>query len=419
MKTLKSIVILFTALFSLNVYSQELDANLQIRPRYEYRNGFKNLLPLDESPTSFISQRSRLNFNFKQDKLTTKLSLQNVRVWGDISTTAQADKNGVAVFEAWAQYSLSSKWNARMGRQLLSYDNQRIFGGIDWIQQGQSHDALVFLYNDSKHKLDLGLAINSNAENLIETIYTVPNYKSMQYGHYSTKWKKLNLSVLFLNVGFEYLDVNDDIAVDYNQTFGSVVTYKESKFEANLNAYGQSGKRNDKNITAFNMDLNISYALTSKWKTTLGHEYLSGKHQNDTDSKIKSFNPLFGTNHAHNGLMDYFYVGNHINSVGLNDTYLKFAYNNNKWQFMAVPHIFNSAANVLNTNNKVMDNYLGTEVDLTFDYKLQKDITISGGYSQMFASKTLERLKGGDSNKTNNWAWLMVNINPRIFSSKQ
>jgi hypothetical protein len=62
---------------------------------------------------------------------------------GEISTTTTADKNGVAVFEAYAEYSLM-KWVSRIGRQTLSYDNQRIMGAIDWIQQGQSHDAALY-----------------------------------------------------------------------------------------------------------------------------------------------------------------------------------------------------------------------------------------------------------------------------------
>ena len=39
----------------------------------------------------------------------------------------------------------------------------------------------------------------------------------------------------------------------------------------------------------------------------------------------------------------------------------------------------------------------------------------------MFASETMVALKGGTGLKdtTNNWAYLMVNINPQIFSIKK
>src|SRR5215831_5009303 len=136
MKIFKKISLSLIAMVSMGAYAQEFNADLQFRPRYEYRNGYKAPLKFGEMPTSFISQRSRLIMGFKQEKLTTKLSLQNVRTWGDVSTTAIADKNGVALFEAWAQYDFNNRWSTRIGRQVISYDNQRIMGEIDWLQQG-------------------------------------------------------------------------------------------------------------------------------------------------------------------------------------------------------------------------------------------------------------------------------------------
>jgi len=95
-------------------------------------------------------------------------------------------------------------------------------------------------------------------------------------------------------------------------------------------------------------------------------------------------------------------------------------YNVNKWQFALIPHVFLSAADVVNVPlNEKMDSYLGTEVDATFGYNFKKDITVTGGYSQMFGSSTLEFIKNGDANHTNNWAWLMISVNPRIFSWKK
>lgn len=418
MKSLKTISLSLLGMISLTTYAQEFDVNLQLRPRYEYRNGFKSLMPYGENSTSFVSQRSRLNFNFKQEKLTAKLTFQNIRTWGDIATTAQADKNGVALFEAWAQYDFNAKWNARLGRQVISYDNQRIFGEIDWAQQGQSHDAAVFSFHPKNHQLDLGVAFNSAAENLIEPAapYTI-NYKSMQYAWYHTQFSKLNMSLLLLNTGYEYAEPDTSLTVDYKQTFGTYLSYKENKWDTNLGLYGQSGKSNDNSVNAWYAGASLGYAITSKFKATLGYEFLSGKDQDDSSADIKSFSPIFGTNHGFNGFMDYFYVGNHQNSVGLQDAYLKLNYTQNKWQFNLIPHLFSAPGTVLDGAEK-MDSYLGTEVDFTTSYTLQKDIVATAGYSQMFGSKTLEILKNGDANHTNNWVWLMVSVSPRIFTLK-
>lgn len=420
MKLLKTISLSFLGMLSMGTYAQELDANLQLRPRYEYRNGFKSLMPIGEDATSFISQRSRLNFNYKQEKLKAKLTFQNIRTWGDVATTTQADKNGIALFEAWAQYDFDAKWSARLGRQVISYDNQRIFGEIDWAQQGQSHDAAVITFHPKNHQLDLGFALNANAENVLEpkTAYTT-NYKSLQYAWYHTQFSKLNMSLLLLNTGYEFEKNIGNLEIDYKQTFGTYLSFKEKKWDTNLGLYGQTGKSNDKSVSAWYAGAFLGYAVTNTFKAGLGYEYLSGKDQDDSSAKIKSFNPIFGTNHGFNGFMDYFYVGNHQNSVGLQDAYLKLNYTFNKWQFTLMPHVFNAPNTVLDASNNKMDSYLGTELDFTASYTIQKDIVASAGYSQMFGSGTLERLKNvTDAANTNNWVWVMVSFSPRIFSLK-
>lgn len=419
MKALKTISLSILGMISLSSYAQELDVNLQLRPRYEFRNGYKSLMADGAEATSFVSQRSRLNINFNKEKLKGKLSLQNIRTWGDVATTATSDKNGVAVFEAWAQYDFDTKWSARLGRQVLSYDNQRVLGEIDWAQQGQSHDAAVISFHPKNHQLDLGFALNANAENLVapSTPYTT-NYKSLQYAWYHTQFSKVNMSLLLMNTGYEFAKTLTDLEVNYKQTYGTYLSYKENKWDVNLGLYGQSGKSNDKDVNAFYAGANLGYAVTEKFKAGLGYEFLSGKDQNDASTDFKSFTPLFGTNHGFNGFMDYFYVGNHINNVGLSDAFLKLNYTQNKWQFSLTPHLFSAPNTVLDGSNTKMDSYLGTEIDFTAGYAIQKDIVASAGYSQMFGTSTLERLKGGSAGNTNNWVWVMVSFSPKLFTIK-
>ena len=104
----------------------------------------------------------------------------------------------------------------------------------------------------------------------------------------------------------------------------------------------------------------------------------------------------------------------------LQDAYLKLNYKNKQWQFALVPHIFNAPNKVLDAQGKQMDSYLGTEIDLTASYVVQKDIVISGGFSQIFTSTTLERVKNvTNAADANNWAWLMVSFSPRLFSTNK
>jgi hypothetical protein len=425
MKNITKMALTIVTMVSMNAFAQEFDANLQIKPRYEFRNGYKAPIPYGETPGQFISSRTRLNLNFKQDNFVTKLTMQNVRTWGDVAPNTKSDVNGIQIFEAWAQYNFNEKWSTRLGRQVISYDNQRVLGEADWAMQAQSHDALLVTYKNEKSQFDIGGAYNANGETDIATPYAVATYKAMQYAWFHTEFGKLNMSLLFLNTGYENKltppipTPTPELKVDYMQTFGTYLNTKRDKWDGNLWFYGQTGKSNTFDVSAFDAALNFNYALTDKFKAGFGYEFLSGKSQANTSTDIKSFSPLFGTNHGLNGYMDYFYVGNHKNSVGLQDAFLKFGYMVNKWQFGLLPHAFTAANTVLDATGNEMDSYLGTEIDFTAGYAVHKFINVTGGYSQMFATDTMQRLKGGDVDHTNNWAWVMINVNPQIFSYKK
>jgi len=424
MKSFKKIGLSILGLVSMGTYAQEFNADLQLRPRYEYRNGYGKPInsTAGEIPGSFISQRSRLNFNFKQDKLKTKLSLQNVRTWGDVVTNPAnapaAATTAIGLYEAWAEYAFDDNWSTRVGRQVISYDNQRIFGEIDWAQQGQSHDAAMVTFKNAKNQLDMAAAVNADAQNGVTPqpiAYTTKTYRNFQYAWYHTQMEKLGISLLALNTSYDFARNHNLYVTDYKQTFGTYLTFRDSKLTGDLGLYAQTGKSNAQNVSAFYTGFNIGYAVTTAFNAGLGYEYLSGKGQDDKSTTNKSFSPLFGTNHAFNGHMDYFYVGNYQNTVGLSDAFLKFNYTHNKWKFLLMPHYFSAAATVLDANGAKMNSYLGTEIDFNTSYAVQKDITLSGGYSQMFGTSTMQRLLGGTPASTNNWAWVMVTFSPRLF----
>lgn len=115
--------------------------------------------------------------------------------------------------------------------------------------------------------------------------------------------------------------------------------------------------------------------------------------------------------------MDYFYVGNHINSVGLSDISAFGEYKHKAFSASLRPHIFIAPAVIVSSEGKSMDPYLGTEIDFNFGYKVNEYVGLQLGYSQMFATESMEMLKSGNADNLNNWAWVMVTINPTLFSS--
>ena len=111
--------------------------------------------------------------------------------------------------------------------------------------------------------------------------------------------------------------------------------------------------------------------------------------------------------------MDYFYVGNHINSVGLNDVYVKYGYQKDKFGFNGHLHYFASAGKISADANK----YLGTELDLDISWAVQPNAVISAGWSLMLAGESMELLKGGDHTAGQHWGYIMLSVTPTFLKN--
>ena len=115
--------------------------------------------------------------------------------------------------------------------------------------------------------------------------------------------------------------------------------------------------------------------------------------------------------------MDYFYVGNPFGDVGLTDLYAKWKLKiNEKGSLNVHLHEFLSAVDLSEEFAGTPENTLGTELDLVYNLQLDKVVNLKVGYSQMFATSSMELLKGGDQDLLQNWAWVMLTIKPRLFT---
>ena len=59
----------------------------EIRPRAEYRHGYRTLASIDQDPAFFIDQRTRLNFDYNAEAYLFKVSIQAFHVFGTPSET--------------------------------------------------------------------------------------------------------------------------------------------------------------------------------------------------------------------------------------------------------------------------------------------------------------------------------------------
>ncbi|KSA12903.1 alginate export family protein [Maribacter dokdonensis] len=423
----KQYLIITLLLLTANAIYAQFTLDGQFRPRTEYRHGFGSLIP-DAADAGFaISTRARLNAKYESEAYQFYLSLQDVMVWGENRQILPDDQNdSFAVFEAWANINLGKGWSTKLGRQVISYDDQRIFGGLDWAQQGRNHDAGLLKYKKDKFILDIGLAFSQDFDNptgfqSVGTAYNTAGfftYKTMQYVYAKQQWDGFSASFLALNNGFQNFDDTDAAdGVSNLQTIGTHLNFKQGKFNANANLFLQTGERqNEVKSSAYLLGLELGYKASDKVALGIGTEVISG-NKADTTDKTEAFFPLYGTNHKFNGFMDYFYVGNHANSVGLFDIHASAKFDLGKQSSLLVKVLNFSGEQELPSGEKS----LGTEIDLVFAKKF-KGYGLAIGYSQMFAADGMYELKGITEDlaaSSQNWAWVQLTIKPQFLNTKK
>jgi hypothetical protein len=436
-------------IFGLNIAQAQLTATGQIRERTEARGGFGTVLKDNQKGALHNTQRARLNIGFTGYRFKIYTSLQDVRVWGqDASTnnrTTNANNNGVMFHEAWAEIMLIDtlskiqNLSLKMGRQEISYDDQKVLGSLDWLQQARRHDAIVLKYANKGWVADFGLAFNQNRELLSGTIYEgFPtgyaagtngighNYKSFQYAYIGKKFFFGDLSFLFFKDDFTkftgpvatptYLE-----GVNSRNTTGIYYNVNPTR-KLNLNGsfYHQGGHdKFGKSIDANLASITATYQMGRKLYLGTGVDYLSGTDETKEATNNNQFDPLYGTPHKFWGYMDYFYVASPFGEQGLLNYFFKTKYvASDKLTLNLDIHGFESAAE-LNNN---LDSYLGTEVDFKLNYKFTKLINVEGGYSVMAAKNTMA--SAAVKNVTNprltaQWAYVMLNITPNFLNTKK
>jgi hypothetical protein len=172
--------ILFCLLLSVSGSVQMLYAQVsltaQLRTRTEVRNGLGNLVPVGSKPALFTSQRTRLSLGYRLDRILLGASVQDIRVWGqDASSITPADGNRLSLHEGWAEMILVTKldttrnafidhFSIKIGRQELIYDDSRLIGNLDWLQQARRHDMALLKTQHRGWQMDIGFAYNQNSD---------------------------------------------------------------------------------------------------------------------------------------------------------------------------------------------------------------------------------------------------------------
>src|SRR6188768_1684341 len=300
----------------LNSAQAQLVISGQLRTRSELRDGQGTPSVQDTVPAFFTSQRTRLNVGYTGYRFKLYTSIQDVRVWGQdassINRTTNANNNAFMLHEAWAEISLVDtgkvvkNFSLKIGRQELVYDDVRLLGNLDWLQQARRHDAALLKFDHQGWTAHLGAAFNQNAERKSNTIYNgVPTgytagtngvgamYKSMQFLYVSKKLFFGNASILAVKDDFsKFHYAPADIAKVtpiYEQAVWSRYTvgayavgtaFRKISFAAS--AYYQGGHfREGTKLNEYLLSLSTLYAAGRKFSVGPGVDVTSGNNGSD------------------------------------------------------------------------------------------------------------------------------------------
>jgi len=400
-----------------------LDA--EIRPRTEYRQGFRKPLADTLNAGLVTLQRTRFNANYKGKILNARISLQDARIWGNSDNKTNASK--LEIYEAWFEYLITSGLSAQMGRQPIKYDDQRLLASPIWSNTGAAHDVLVFKYNSPFIQVHSGFAYNNAKDTLLDIAYTYTpkqNYKTMGYTWLSKQiYTGTTLSLIGICEGFEY---KTNYKIVYPRiTFGGYLVYSNdsSVWGATLTAYVQQGKDPNKvfgtgyaDLKSYFLAAKASYKIIEKLSANVGIDYYSGSDATIDAGKSNTFNRLYGAPHSYNGNMEYFVT---LPTQGIIDYYGGLSAKiTPKLSVDLTGHLFYFDKYFIYNKVKT-DKNLGTEADIVLNYMVSKEIAIQCGYSQYFNSGSTAKyykMLGIDTHPQQ-WAYLMLTIRPQFYKT--
>jgi len=425
MKKQKLFAFAVSLFLSINLFSQ-LTIDGEFRPRVMIDNGYKTIRLKSDPTLVYISQRSRVSLEFKKEKLETYFSVQDVHFWGDddmySSSGVSGNSKGINLYQAWVALKPTSEIAIKIGRQQFSYDDQRLLSARNWNDYQVTYDAVLFSRGKSKSKLDIAASWNTNGAT--DALYPKGKLKLLDFVRYEQVVGKFSLSAIALVTGNTKADTITDISLV--ATYGATLQYKINGFDARLTGYYQNA------LNSVNGDID-AYCLSffarklllgEKASVGLGVDLYSGNDGTNSSAEYKKmqhkFNSMYGNRHGMLGFMDYY---TSIPEQGIQDYMLKAEYKLTKEVLlMADYHLFylnNEGFDIVNAS-QLTDKNLGSELDLTLQWKLMKEVIFQAGYSFYSTTETLEKWKKVYNKETRfpQFAYVMLTVKPTFFKSE-
>lgn len=412
----------------------QFSINGEYRVRGELNHGLLSLPVKSSEASFFVSQRTRLNLKYNNNKFTAFFSLQDVRAWGQednmTKTGISFNSVGVDISEAWFDWKFAKDWGLKTGRQIWDYDDGRILSWRNWNQTALSWDAFLLHLDKKNFKFHFGSSINNTYLSFNKNNFEPENDPYNEPLGYRIKYYNFIWLNFKIADGF-YLSLNNHMSsylgkgtksVIYSMiTQGLYAEYSKQNLLIRGEAYYQYGKNGfGKDVSAYMGSLSAQYKI-QKIKLGAGFDYLSGDQDNNT---YNAFDLMYGGRFKFNGRMNYYNLASGTKQNGLIDIYPSIAWNIHKRHSLyAAYHIFRLPQEIYQLPDggdySYLNQNIGGELDVSYTYKFDKSFNIQAFFGYYFATETTEFIKGVPKGTSTSpyWASIMLTFKPSIFTS--
>jgi hypothetical protein len=301
--------------------------------------------------------------------------------------------------------------NLTIGRQILSYGDERLVGSFDWNNIGRTFDAVKLHYGTSTWSLE------AFASSVVVPDSDGFNYSDFLDGN-ETGRSQIFSGLYFSTAAFCPLGSTTDLyafhlheeyaAGDSNFfTLGTRIkadVKKTGGWDYETEMAVQFGDVKGKDLSAFAGHWGAGYVwLQSAWKPRLFFEYnFATGDDNAADGDVGTFQNLFPTNHKFYGYMDAFAWQNiHNPAVSFSvqpTTTVKLQLDYHAFFLAETSDAWYRANGVTAVRpvNGSASSFAGTELDFTATWKATKQLSFLFGYSHFFCGDTAKATGAAD-----------------------
>ncbi len=300
-------------------------------------------------------------------------------------------------------------FNVTVGRQLLSYGDERLVGGFDWNNIGRTFDAVKLHYNTDTWSIEAFASSvvvpDSDEFNFSDLFDGNDTGRNQVFSgvYFSTNLIPIQTTDLYAFELHEEYPTGDSDFVTLGTRVKADVT-KTGGIDYETEMAAQVGEVRGKDLAAFAGHWGAGYVWTkSAWKPRLFFEYnYATGDDNAADGDVGTFQNLFPTNHKFYGYMDVFSWQNlhnpavsfsmmPIKTVKVQLDYHAF------WVVDSADAWYRAnGTTAVRPINKAADNFVGTELDATVSWKINKQFSFLLGYSHFFAGDYLKATGASD-----------------------